>query len=79
MSQRPLYIMLTFAAVSLCVLAIVENVPAQSPTGTPTLEPVVLAKLSPPLYPRLARQARITGDVKMQVRIRQDGASLRRS
>jgi TonB family protein len=34
----------------------------------------VLNKLFPPAYPPLARQARITGDVKMQVTIRQDGS-----
>jgi TonB family protein len=74
MSQRLFYIMLKFAAVSLCFFAVVENVPAQSATGTPALEPVVLNKLFPPVYPPLARQARITGDVKMQVTIRQDGS-----
>lgn len=74
MRQRPLHLMLKFAALSLYFFAVVENVPAQSTTGAPTLEPVVLAKLSPPVYPPLARQARITGDVKMQVRIRQDGS-----
>jgi TonB family protein len=63
MIHRLLYIMLKFAAVSLCFFAVVETVPAQSATGTPALEPVVLA-----------RQARITGDVKMQVTIRQDGS-----
>jgi len=35
---------------------------------------VVLTKLSPPLYPPLARQARITGDVRVLVGIRRDGS-----
>jgi TonB family protein len=74
MTQRPLYVMLKFAEVFLCFFAVLENVPAQSAPGTPTLEPVVLNKLFPPAYPPLARQARITGDVKMQVTIRQDGS-----
>jgi TonB family protein len=74
MIHRLLHTMLRFAGVSLCFLAAVENVPAQSATGTPALEPVVLNKLFPPVYPPLARQARITGDVKMQVTIRQDGS-----
>jgi TonB family protein len=74
MRQRSLHRILKFAAVSLCFSAVVENVPAQSATGTPALEPVVLNKLFPPVYPPLARQARITGDVKMQVTIRQDGS-----
>jgi TonB family protein len=74
MTQRPLYVMLKFAEVFLCFFAVLENVPAQSAPGTPTLEPVVLNKLFPPAYPPLARQARITGDVKIQVTIRQDGS-----
>ncbi len=37
------------------------------PTG------VVLTNLSPPVYPPLARQARITGDVKVSVHVRPDG------
>ena len=35
---------------------------------------VVLTELSPPIYRSLARQARITGDVKLQLGIRQDGS-----
>ena len=34
---------------------------------------VLLVKLSPPVYPRLARQARIMGDVRIQLAIRRDG------
>jgi Gram-negative bacterial TonB protein C-terminal len=34
---------------------------------------VVLTKLSPPVYPRLARQARIVGDVDLMVGVRSDG------
>jgi TonB family protein len=35
---------------------------------------VILIKLSPPLYPPLARQARTVGDVKVQVSVRPDGS-----
>jgi TonB family protein len=35
---------------------------------------VVLVKLAPPIYPPLARQARIMGDVKIQLTVRQDGS-----
>ena len=35
---------------------------------------VLLVKLSPPVYPRLARQARIMGDVRIQLAIRRDGS-----
>ncbi len=34
---------------------------------------VVLVKLSPPLYPPLARQAMISGEVKVELAIRKDG------
>ena len=35
---------------------------------------VFLVKLSPPVYPPLARQARIMGDVRIQLAIRRDGS-----
>jgi TonB family protein len=35
---------------------------------------VVLSKLSPPIYPPLARVARVSGDVEIALRIRQDGS-----
>jgi TonB family protein len=37
-------------------------------------EGVVLVNLSPPLYPRLARQAHIKGDVELVLHVRQDGS-----
>jgi TonB family protein len=40
---------------------------------TPRFE-VVLNNMYPPVYPPLARMARIMGDVKIQVRIRRDGS-----
>jgi len=35
---------------------------------------VIMTKLSPPVYPPLARQARIMGDVKVYVHVRKDGS-----
>jgi TonB family protein len=35
---------------------------------------LILTKLSPPVYPALARLARIQGDVEVTVRVRQDGS-----
>lgn len=35
---------------------------------------IVLTKLSPPVYPPLARTARIIGDVQIQLSIRRDGS-----
>ena len=66
---------LSVVAVAVCFLAAVENAPAQGATGSSGPEAgVVLTKLSPPVYPPLARQARIIGDVKIFVKIRHDGS-----
>src|SRR5215472_7484126 len=35
---------------------------------------VALTKLSPPVYPPLSRQARITGDVQLELKVRPDGS-----
>jgi TonB family protein len=35
---------------------------------------VTLARLSPPIYPPLAKQARIIGDVDLELSVRQDGS-----
>ncbi|MGA2746733.1 MAG: energy transducer TonB [Candidatus Sulfotelmatobacter sp.] len=53
--------------------AVAQNVAAQAPSSDATPQ-AVLTKLVPPVYPALARQARITGDVKVQVLIRKDGS-----
>jgi TonB family protein len=67
---------LRFAAVTVCCLAIVRSAGAQSAAsgGTPAEVGVVLTKLYTPVYPPLARQARITGDVVVQVSVRKDGS-----
>ncbi len=47
---------------------------SQASRGDGTVDTgVVLTKLSPPVYPALARQTRIVGDVKVRVSIRNDG------
>jgi hypothetical protein len=43
-------------------------------SGDVQLEGVVLTELSRPFYPPLARQVRISGDVDLMLRIRQDGS-----
>ena len=45
-----------------------------SAPGEPSPDNVVMSKLFPPVYSPLARQARISGDVKLQMSIRQDGS-----
>jgi TonB family protein len=48
---------------------------AQSvPPSEPPHAGLVLTKLSPPVYPALARQARIQGDVEVTVNVRRDGS-----
>jgi TonB family protein len=45
----------------------------QAAPGAEAQTGVVLVKLSPPIYPPLARQARIGGDVQVKVHVRADG------
>jgi TonB family protein len=45
---------------------------AVSGSNSPASE-VSLSKLSPPVYPRLAQQAHISGDVELTVHVRSDG------
>jgi TonB family protein len=54
--------------------AVVESL-AQSPVNPETLQNgVVLAKLFEPIYPPLARQTRISGDVDLMLKVRPDGS-----
>jgi TonB family protein len=47
----------------------------QSVAASNTAQPeVVLTKLTEPIYPQLARQARIGGDVELKLEIRKDGS-----
>lgn len=59
----------------MCAFVAFERAPAQSAQdpGLPTSE-AVLTKLSEPIYPRLAEQARIDGDVDLMLMIRRDGS-----
>lgn len=65
---RPLVLLFALALAS-CSSVIAQ---VQAESGVRKSE-VVLSKLSPPIYPRLAQQARITGTVEIELRIRQDG------
>jgi hypothetical protein len=59
------------AFVLLCAAA---GSPAQvEPSSVAPEQQVVLSRLSSPMYPPLARQAHISGDVDLVLRIRQDG------
>lgn len=68
---RPLVLLSALAlAFSNSVITLSAQVQAES--GFPKSE-VVLSKLFPPTYPRLAQQARITGSVEIALRVRQNG------
>jgi TonB family protein len=54
--------------------AIAQDAPAQSTVPDAQQTNVVLVKLSPPVYPPMAQNARITGDVTIQLAIRKDGS-----
>ena len=61
-------------ALSWVLSAVAQNAPAPASASAETPQAgVVLTKLSPPVYPPLARQARIIGEVKVQVSIHKDG------
>jgi hypothetical protein len=67
--------LLQFAALVLCATAFVESALAQDTTsGQTPASGVVLTKLAPPVYPPLARQAVIHGDVEIYLGIRKDGS-----
>jgi TonB family protein len=60
-----------FLALSLVVGVAADQVQDRQAGGAK--EEVGLTKLFPPVYPPLARQARITGDVVVKLQVRQDG------
>ncbi len=75
MRPRSSLLPLQVAAVAVSFLMVSAIAEAQDATGSATpATGVVLTKLSPPVYPPLARQARIMGDVTVQVLIRKDGS-----
>ena len=69
--KRLLSLTLRCAVVAMCSLTTFANAQAQGAAIAATPE---IAKLSLPVYPPLARMARIVGDVKILVGVRQDGS-----
>jgi TonB family protein len=65
--------LLTAVVFVLCFVCFGTAVAQLSSTPETPQSDVVLAKLSPPTYPPLARQARISGEVRVEVAIRKDG------
>jgi len=72
MRSHLLSLILQFTAIG-CFFACANPAKAQGPPGRNRSNEVVLTELIPPTYPPLARQARIAGDVKIQLQIRRDG------
>ena len=74
--MRSHFLSLTFQITAIACLIVSSNhTKAQNTPGSDSrLNDVVLTKLSSPIYPQLARQARIAGDVKIQVQVRRDGS-----
>ena len=65
--------LLVFAAMGMS--ALLCGVSQTFAQGTPSQQAqVVLSKLSPPIYPPLARVARVLGDVEIAIQIRPDGS-----
>ena len=75
MRRVRLGLVLTLAAVAVSHLVFVGNVLAQVPTPPEASQSeVVLTRLSPVIFPPLARMANIVGEVKIRVGIRKDGS-----
>lgn len=64
---------IAFAVGIVFVLLCVREALAQAGATAEASQTVVLVKLSPLVYPPLARQAQISGEVKIQLAIRRDG------
>ena len=74
MGSHFLSLILQFTAVG-CFFALANPAKARDqPCSISQEGDVRLTKLSLPIYPQLAGQARIAGDVKIQVQIRRDGS-----
>ena len=65
---------LIWIALGLALLAPNESAQTQTPSESPRGSAASPRKLCPPIYPALARQARITGDVRIRLLLRKDGS-----
>jgi TonB family protein len=74
MKRSSLFPILASTVLAICICAAVQSSFAQAPNGSGGQSAVVLAKLTPPVYPPIARVAHITGEVVLALGIRQDGS-----
>ena len=75
MKRHSLILLVAFASSGALSCPVVENslaLPSANSDGAQS--GVVLAKLSRPVYPPLARRTSVTGDVNLLMRIRRDGS-----
>jgi len=68
-------LILFVSSLASAALAVAQSAPAQATTNDGDSAPhVVLRKLSPPVYPPLARLARTAGDVSLYISVHSDGS-----
>ena len=73
--MEPRYSSLMVVVAAVCLSAAIGHASAQSAQSPDAPQRgVVITKLSDPTYPRLAQQARITGDVDLMLTIQRDGS-----
>ena len=72
--NRPFLSVCTLAVTVASLFMIGQSLAQNAVSGDVLPEGVVLTELSRPSYPPLARQVRISGDVDLMLRIRQDGS-----
>jgi TonB family protein len=68
----PSMVRTTVLVTGLCLVCVIAS--AQSRSNPTSAIWIAITTLSPPVYPPIARQARIMGDVKVQLGIRRDGS-----
>ena len=74
MKRSSLFPILASTVLAICICAAVQSSFAQAPNGSGGQSAVVLAKLTPPVYPPIARVAHISGEVVLALGIRRDGS-----
>jgi TonB family protein len=75
MRQHSLILVLAFASAGLLSYPVLQNSLAKASANSDAAQSgVVLAKLSRPIYPLLARRTQVTGDVNLLLQIRRDGS-----
>jgi TonB family protein len=68
-----LFRQITGAAFVLGILMVCRGLCAQETSSAPKAQ-VVLTNLAPPVYPPIAKQARISGDVELSIEVQQNGS-----